>query len=78
MMRRPGTALGMQCIPCGRTFRDRTDCSRHIEANHIDTKFECPLCGDGKRYRSRHTVTVHIKKKHNVTKGLPEFVDWEI
>ena len=52
------------CSVCGKSFKDRTDVSRHIEGNHIENHpgVTCHICGELKK--NRNALRLHKASKH--------------
>ena len=51
------------CSICNVPFINRKDVARHIEAKHVSLpELQCPICG--KAYKTRHSMSIHLKKAH--------------
>ena len=63
LMRKDEGTKGWICTMCGKTARDKTNLSQHIEGNHIDgVSHPCNVCG--KVSRSRHGLAKHMYTNH--------------
>ena len=63
LMKKDEGAKSWTCTMCGKTTRDKTNMSQHIEGSHIDgVSHPCNVCG--KVSRSRHGLAKHIYSNH--------------
>lgn len=56
------------CDTCGKTFKQKTHLTRHVESLHLGIKYPCKLCSYKASQISNlvtHTETVHEKKQYN-------------
>jgi len=53
-----------RCALCGKTFTDKSNCTRHVKINHLgevreaDMKQPCPYCG---KQIVKRTIPHHIR-----------------
>ena len=57
-----------RCDTCGKTFKQKTHLTRHVESLHLGIKYPCQLCNYKASQISNlvtHTETVHEKKQYS-------------
>ena len=62
-----GPAEEYHCDTCGKTFKQKTHLTRHVESLHLGIKYPCQLCNYKASQISNlvtHTETVHEKKQY--------------
>jgi len=62
-----GSVEEFHCDTCGKTFKQKTHLTRHVESLHLGIKYPCKLCNYKASQISNlvtHTETVHEKKQY--------------
>ena len=62
-----GSGEEYHCDTCGKTFKQKTHLTRHVESLHLGIKYPCKLCSYKASQISNlvtHTETVHEKKQY--------------
>jgi len=62
---------GYSCQACGKSFKDRSNCVRHVKSVHFpETSENCKVCG--KVFKNKNSLKCHMRAVHIEYKNIHE------
>ena len=61
-----GKGYNFFCTVCDFDAKDRRDVARHVEAKHLNLRYQCQLCP--KVLKTQRSLQIHIRNRHQQKK----------